>query len=156
MARHHPDPVAPSKYWLWSLKSLRFPPPRLMKCFHHTGTDAVAVCASCGHGVCAQCIQSPPGSRVACSAGCAKELARRDETLVQISTAAHELLQQSHRNARASAVYCYLGAGLSAAGSIVAWFMLPSPFLILFTAGCAVVLLLSGIWYGLAARHKSL
>jgi hypothetical protein len=26
--------------------------------------------------------------------------------------------------------------------------MLPSPFLILFTAGCAVVLLASGIWYG--------
>jgi hypothetical protein len=37
---------------------------------------------------------------------------------------------------------------------VVAWFILPSPFLILFTAGCSVVLLLSGIWYGRTARKK--
>jgi hypothetical protein len=64
------------------------------------------------------------------------------------------LLQNNVRNTQASAVYCYLCAGLSAGGAVVAWFMLPSPFLILFTAGCAVVLLFSGIWYGRAAKKQ--
>jgi hypothetical protein len=39
---------------------------------------------------------------------------------------------------------------------VFAWFMLPSPFLILFTGGCAVVLLLSGFWYGRAAKKRAL
>ena len=47
------------------------------------------------------------------------------------------ILQRSVQSARASAFYCYLTAGLSAAAAIVAWFMLPSLFLILFTSGCA-------------------
>jgi hypothetical protein len=34
--------------------------------------------------------------------------------------------------------------------------MLPSPFLILFTGACAVVLLASGIWYGRGAKKHSL
>jgi hypothetical protein len=62
------------------------------------------------------------------------------------------ILQQNVRNAKASAFYCYLCALLSAGAAVVAWFMLPSPFLILFTAGCAIVLILSGIWYGRAAK----
>src|SRR5690349_6502358 len=65
------------------------------------------------------------------------------------------ILQQSIRSAQASAFYCYLCAALSAAASVVAWFMLPSPFLILFTAGCAVALILSGIWYRHASRKQA-
>jgi hypothetical protein len=63
------------------------------------------------------------------------------------------ILQRSVQSARASAFYCYVSAGLSAAAAIVAWFMLPSLFLILFTSGCAVVLLLSGLWYGHATKR---
>jgi hypothetical protein len=33
--------------------------------------------------------------------------------------------------------------------------MLPSPFLILFTGGCAVVLIASGIWHGRGQREAS-
>jgi len=59
------------------------------------------------------------------------------------------------QSARASAFYCYVTAGLSAAAAVVAWFILPSPFLILFTAGCALVLLISGLWYGRAAQKQN-
>ena len=67
------------------------------------------------------------------------------------------VLQQGVQNARASAFYCYLSGGLSAVAAVVAWFMLPSPFLILFTGGCALVLVVSGVWYSsIARRHTSL
>ena len=78
-----------------------------------------------------------------CSPECAAALAQGDQALQMI-------LQRSAQSARASAFYCYVTAGLSAAAAIVAWFMLPSLFLILFTSGCAVVLLLSGLWFGRA------
>jgi hypothetical protein len=84
---------------------------------------------------------------LACSSQCAEALLRNEKALAAI-------LQQTVRNAQASALYCYLCAALSGGAAIVAWFMLPSPFLILFTAGCAFVLLLSGIWYGRAARKN--
>jgi hypothetical protein len=65
------------------------------------------------------------------------------------------MLQHGRQNAKASAFYCYLCAGLSAAAAIAAWFMLPSPFLILFTGGCALVLTASGVWYGrIACQHS--
>lgn len=65
------------------------------------------------------------------------------------------ILQRSAQSARASAFYCYISGGLSAAAAVVAWFMLPSPFLICFTAGCAVVMILSGIWYQRGAKKKT-
>ena len=119
-----------------------------MKCFKHGSSDAVAVCAYCGRGLCVQCMPASGAPRAVCSESCAEALARTDQALQTV-------LQQSMRSAQASAFYCYLCAALSAAAAAVAWFMLPSPFLILFTAGCAVVLLLSGIWYGRAARKRS-
>jgi hypothetical protein len=91
---------------------------------------------------------------VVCSTDCASALARSDESVSQLSGITRQILQQSLRSARASAFYCYLGGGLSACASVVAWFMLPSPFLILFTAGCALALLLSGFWYGRTARKS--
>jgi len=115
-----------------------------MKCFKHLVTDAVAICAYCGKGLCRECALSPSPPRIVCSTECG-------EALVRDAKATQMLLQQSARNAGASAVYCYLGAGLSAGGAIIAWFILPSPFLILFAAGCAFVLLVSGIWYSRAA-----
>ena len=119
-----------------------------MKCFKHAASDAVAICAYCGHGLCLACMHAPAAARGVCSESCAQALARADQALETI-------VQQSMRSAQASAFYCYLCAALSAGAAIVAWFMLPSPFLILFTGGCAVVLLLSGIWYGRAARKRS-
>ena len=65
------------------------------------------------------------------------------------------ILQQSVQSLRASAFYCYLCGGLSAAAAVVAWFMLPSPFLILFTGACAIVLIISGVWYGRGAAGQS-
>ena len=64
------------------------------------------------------------------------------------------LLQQGRRSAQASAIYCFLGTILSGAGAIVAWYMLPSSFLILFAGGCALVLFLSGIGYARAAGKQ--
>jgi hypothetical protein len=104
--------------------------------------------------VCPECIHSPSAPRVVCSSECDAALTRNDDALRQLSAVNQQLLQHSTRNARASAFYCYLCSGLSAAAGVVAWFMLPSPFLILFTGGCAVVLLLSGFWYGRVARKR--
>ena len=114
-----------------------------MKCLKHRPTDAVAVCSYCGRALCPDCIHNPAALRVVCSTACAEALSRGEKALETI-------LQQSVRSAQASAFYCYVCAGLSAAAALVAWFMLPSPFLILFTGACAVVLMLSGIWYSRA------
>ncbi len=118
-----------------------------MKCFNHTASDAVAVCSFCGKGLCPDCARPPAKGRITCSPDCADAISHADTTV-------QTLLQRSLRSAQASTAYCYLGAGLSAGGAIVAWFMLPSPFLILFAAGCALVLLLSGIWYGRASKKS--
>ena len=120
-----------------------------MKCFKHSPTDAVAVCVYCGRGLCRDCVPIVPAARIVCSPDCGSALARDAKALGQ-------LLRQSSQNARASAFYCYLCGGLSAAAAVVAWFMLPSPFLILFTGGCAVVLIVSGIWYGRGAKKQNL
>ena len=83
-----------------------------------------------------------------CSSDCAAALAHDDKAMRLI-------LQQSVQSLRASAFYCYLCGGLSAAAAVVAWFMLPSPFLILFTGACAIVLIISGVWYGRGASRQS-
>jgi len=118
-----------------------------MKCSKHS-TDAVAVCAYCGRALCSECIQSPTAPRMVCSSDCATALARADQAMQMI-------LERSAQSARASAFYCYVSGGLSAAAAVVAWFMLPSPFLILFTGACAVVLIASGVWYGRGAKRQS-
>ena len=64
------------------------------------------------------------------------------------------LLDQSRQSARASAWYCYLTAGLSAGGAAAAWYLLPSPFLIYFMVGCAVVLFAAGYWHSRAAKRR--
>ena len=66
------------------------------------------------------------------------------------------ILQRSAQSARASAFYCYVSGGLSAGAAVAAWFMLPSPFLIYFTGACAVVLILSGVWYQRGAGKQEI
>jgi hypothetical protein len=83
-----------------------------------------------------------------CSGQCANALAEGEKAMQM-------MLQHGRQNANASAFYCYLCAGLSGVAAIAAWFMLPSPFLILFTGGCALVLTASGVWYGRIARQHS-
>lgn len=119
-----------------------------MKCFKHVAAEAVAVCAYCGRGLCPDCLSKPNALRMICSDACAAAIARGEQALEAI-------LNQSVRSAKASALYCYLCGLLSAGAAVAAWFMLPSPFLIIFTAGCAVVLILSGIWYGRSARKPA-
>ncbi|TAL00623.1 MAG: hypothetical protein EPO07_09465 [Verrucomicrobia bacterium] len=120
-----------------------------MRCFKHHSTDAVAVCACCGRALCPDCVQTPTATRIVCSSDCANALAR-DAKAVQL------LLDKSAQSAKASAFYCYLTAALSAGASIAAWFMLPSPFLIYFTAACALVLFAAGFWYRRVARKHGL
>ena len=119
-----------------------------MKCINHNAADAVAVCQYCGRALCPACIATPAASRLTCYAAC-REALERNERAVQL------LLHKSVQNARASAFYCYLCGGLSAAAAVAAWFMLPSPFLIYFTGGCALVLFAAGFWYGLGARKSA-
>ena len=117
-----------------------------MKCaVHHA--EAVAVCAYCGRALCADCAKSSATERMVCSERCADALARNDH-------ATQLILQKSLQNARASALYCYLCAALSAAGAVGAWYYLPSTFLIAFTGGTSVVFIASGIWYGRIARKS--
>jgi hypothetical protein len=117
-----------------------------MRCFKHA-TDAIAVCSYCGRAVCLDCVTSPNASRIVCSAECAAGLAENERAL-------QTLLQKSVQSLKASAFYCYLCGGLSAAAAVVAWFMLPSSFLILFTGACAIVLFASGFWYTLASQKQ--
>jgi hypothetical protein len=117
-----------------------------MKCSKHQA-EAVAVCAYCGRALCADCLPSPAASRMVCSDHCSAALAREDRAMESI-------LQKSLQSARASAFYAYLCGGLSAAGAVGAWFYLPVPFLIWFTAGCSIVFITSGIWYGRIARKN--
>lgn len=118
-----------------------------MKCFKHNNTDAVAICAHCGRALCHNCIPSSTTTRIFCSDACSAALALNEATM-------QLLLHKSEQSARASAFYCYLCGGLSAGAAVAAWFMLPSPFLIYFTGGCAAVLILSGIWYQRGARKQ--
>src|SRR5262245_3271028 len=115
-----------------------------MKCFNHTSSEAVAVCSQCGKGLCVECAREPANGRMVCSIVCADALARAHSAM-------QTLFQQGRRNAQASAIYCFLGAVLSSSCAIVAWYILPSPFLLIFAGGCALVLLLSGAWYARAA-----
>ena len=83
-----------------------------------------------------------------CSENCAASLTRDDRAMQLI-------LQKSLQSARASSFYSYLCGGLSAAGAVGAGFYLPVPFLIWFTAGCSVIFIASGIWYGRIARKQN-
>lgn len=107
------------------------------------------MCAYCGRSLCPECIASPTAPRMACSGACAEALANGERALQAI-------LRQGAQSARASAFYCYISGGLSLAAAVVAWFILPSTFLILFTAGCGVVLIASGIWHGRGVRKQAL
>jgi predicted nucleic acid-binding Zn ribbon protein len=117
-----------------------------MKCAAHHA-EAIALCAYCGRAVCAVCATVSATQRVICSAACGEALARNDLALQLI-------LQKSLQSARASAFYSYLCGGLSAAGAAGAYFYLPVPFLVWFTAGCSLVFIASGIWFGrIAKKH---
>lgn len=118
-----------------------------MKCSRHQ-TEAIAVCAYCGRAICADCVPAPAGPRMVCSADCADTLARNDRALQLI-------LQKSFQSARASAIYSFLCSGLSAAGAVGAWYYLPVPFLVWFTAGCSAVFLASGLWYVSMTRKQN-
>jgi hypothetical protein len=84
-----------------------------------------------------------------CSDDCGAALGRAERGVELI-------LHKSLQSARASAFYCYLCGGLSAGAAVAAHYMLPSPFLIWFTAGCAVALIGSGIWYSSISKKTKL
>ena len=117
-----------------------------MKCSKHQA-EAVAVCAYCGRALCPDCVTSPAGPRMVCSDTCASSLRGQDQAI-------EFLVQKSVQNARANAFYCYLCGGLSAVGAVVAKFIFPSPFLIMFMAGCALILIISGVGHTRAARRQ--
>jgi hypothetical protein len=82
-----------------------------------------------------------------CSETCDAALTRGDQAMDLI-------LQKSLQNTRASAFYSYLCGLLSAAGAVGAYFYLPVPFLMWFTAGCSAVFIASGVWYSRIARRS--
>jgi hypothetical protein len=118
-----------------------------MKCAGHKA-EAIAICIYCGRALCADCAKHSAMPRMVCSDACAKALMQNDKA-IQL------LLQKSAQSAQASAFYCYLCGGLSLAAAIGAYFVLPLPFLIFFTAGCGVVFIISGIWYGRMAGKQN-
>jgi predicted nucleic acid-binding Zn ribbon protein len=118
-----------------------------VKCARHNA-EAVAICTYCGKALCPDCAKSFNAPRMVCSNECAAALSRNDQTM-------QLLLQKSLQSAKASAFYCYLCGGLSLAAAVGAYFYLPSPFLIFFTAGCGIVFIISGIWYGRMAGKQN-
>lgn len=120
-----------------------------MKCLPHQA-EAVAVCPYCGRAVCSSCLDGNPApARMVCSKACAEALVRNEDAIRLI-------LQRGVQSLRGSAFYCYLCGVLSIAGAVAAHFLLPSPFLVIFCAGCGVALIASGIWYGRAAKKQCL
>jgi hypothetical protein len=119
-----------------------------MKCAAHQ-IEALAVCAYCGRALCADCIKPSAPPRLVCSELCAAALHRNDLAL-------ELLLHKSLQSARASAFYSYLCGGLSAAGAVGAYYYLPVPFLVWFTAGCSLVFTASGIWYSRISQKQKL
>lgn len=117
-----------------------------MKCSKHQA-EAIGVCTYCGRAMCVDCVTVPSAARLTCSEACAASLARQD-------TALDFLVQKSVQNARANAFYCYLCGGLSGVGAVVAYFIFQVPFLVLFMAGCAVVLVISGYLHTRASRRQ--
>ena len=117
-----------------------------MKCAVHKA-EAIAVCIYCGRALCAECVQPAATQRMICSENCAAALTRADQAMAAI-------LRKSLQSARASAFYSYLCGGLSAGGAAGAWFYLPVPFLVWFCAGCSLVFIASGIWFGRIARNQ--
>jgi hypothetical protein len=118
-----------------------------VKCAEHK-TEAIAICAYCGRALCADCAKHPETPRMVCSDACVAALSQNDKAM-------QLLLKKSTQSAQASAFYCYLCGGLSLAAAVGAHFYLPSPFLIFFTAGCGIVFILSGIWYGRMAGKQN-
>jgi len=119
-----------------------------MKCLPHHA-EAVAVCTYCGRALCADCAKTFVAERMVCSTGCDAALTKNDRAMQLI-------LLKSFQSAQASAFYSFLCGGLSAAGAVGAYFYLPVPFLVWFTAGCSGVFIASGIWYGRMARKQNL
>src|SRR5580698_11080982 len=108
-----------------------------MKCAAHS-SEAIAVCAWCGRAVCNICGKPSSSSndgRMVCSDNCAAALTRETK-------ATDLILQKSRQNALSSAFYFFLCGFLLAAGAVGAWFYLPSPFLIWFCAGSAIVFMI--------------
>jgi predicted nucleic acid-binding Zn ribbon protein len=119
-----------------------------MKCSAHQA-EAIAVCAYCGRALCPACAKTSATQRMVCSDACDTALTKADKAMGLI-------LEKSLQSARASAFYSYLCGGLSAAGAVGAYYYMPVPFLIWFTAGCSAVFIASGIWYGrIASQRKS-
>lgn len=118
-----------------------------VKCAEHKA-EAIAICVYCGKALCADCAKPSATPRMVCSDDCAAALLQNDKAM-------QLLLQKSTQSAQASAFYCYLCGGLSLAAAVGAHFYLPSPFLIFFTAGCGIVFIISGIWYGRMAGKQN-
>jgi len=117
-----------------------------MKCSKH-GQEAMGVCVYCGRALCPECSRNNSNPRLVCSEACDTSLAKSDRALQMI-------LQKSEQGLRANALYCYMCGILSLLAALLAWFLLPMPFLIYFCVGCGVVLLVSGFWYGRTARKQ--
>lgn len=117
-----------------------------MKCAKHA-QEAIGVCVHCGRAVCPECEPSPSNSRLVCSETCTLSLQKADRAM-------QLLLQKSEQSLRANALYCYLCGVVSLLAALLAWFLLPLPFLVYFCLGCGVVLIISGFWYGRAAKKQ--
>jgi len=118
-----------------------------VKCPEHQN-EATGICVHCGRAVCAVCAPVAAGDRTVCSDRCAAALQRADRAMQLI-------LQKSLQNTRASAFYYLLCGILCAGGSVGAYFWLPMPFLVWFTAGCSVLFLVTGAWYAAIARRQN-
>jgi predicted nucleic acid-binding Zn ribbon protein len=121
-----------------------------MKCLKHSDAEAVAVCPYCGKALCAPCATAFPAAapRLACSNECATAMTRNERALEM-------LLQKSRQSARANSVYCYLCGALSAGATVACWFWMQIPLLLWLTGGSAVVLVISGIWFGRGAKKMN-
>ncbi len=105
-----------------------------MRCFTHHDIEAVAVCKSCGRGLCPSCaVEVDPG--IACRDRCEEEVRSLNRVIARNKTAYEKT---SGAYSRVASFYALVGGVFLFAGILdwrgFAWVLLPASLIFFFSA----------------------
>lgn len=118
-----------------------------MICGAHSDRQAIALCVSCGVGLCGSCAQKNSRARNVCSPACANLADVGDEAMAV-------LLSRTQRGARAAAWFCWLLGGMFAVLGVLS-LAGEDKFFAGYLLMSGAVFLFVGTWYGRIARKAS-
>ena len=118
-----------------------------MICRSHSDRQAVAVCVSCGTGVCASCARASGRGKNVCSTECAQSADSLDDAIALIAA-------RTQRAGRATAWFCwFLGALFLVLGSLS--LLGGDKFFALFMLASSAAYIFAGTWYGRISKRTS-